>query len=64
LDTNNFHLPVREMTVTLDDVACLLDIPVTGRLIEEEELDHDQGKKLLQDELCFTEAEARAEVKK
>jgi hypothetical protein len=39
-------------------------IPITGRLIEEEELDHDQGVERLQDKLCFTEAEARAEVKK
>ena len=27
--------------------VCLLDIPITGRLIKEEELDHDQSKKLL-----------------
>ena len=37
---------------------------ITGRLIEEEELEHDDGIKLLQDELLFTEANARAEVKK
>jgi len=51
------------MTVTLDDVACLLDIPITVRLIEEEELDHDKDIELLQEELYFTEAEAWAEVK-
>jgi len=32
-ETNNFHLPVGEMTITLDDVACLLDIPIAGRLM-------------------------------
>jgi len=63
-DAISFHLPVGEMTITLDDVACLLDIPITGRLIEEEELSHDQGIELLQEELGFTEAEAKAEVKK
>jgi len=56
-------MPIREMTVTLDDVACLLHISITGRLIEEEELDHEEGIKLLQDELCFTEANARSQVK-
>jgi len=56
---------VREMTITLDDVVCLLDIPITWRLIEEEEeLDHDHGIELLQDELFFTNADVRAEVKK
>jgi len=50
------------MTVTLDDVTCLLDIPIIG-LVEEEELDHDHCIELLQDELLYTKAEARAEVK-
>nr|XP_012570500.1 protein MAIN-LIKE 1-like [Cicer arietinum] len=29
-DTNNFHLPIGEMTITLDDVSSLLHIPITG----------------------------------
>ena len=38
--------------------------PHPWSLIEEEELEHDEGiEQLLQDELHFTEAEARAEVK-
>jgi len=32
-ETSSFHLPVGEMTITLDDVASLQDIPVAGRLI-------------------------------
>ncbi|KAJ1435737.1 Aminotransferase-like, plant mobile domain [Sesbania bispinosa] len=31
-DTCSFHLPVREMTITLDDVSSLLHLPVTGHL--------------------------------
>jgi len=42
------------MIVTLDDVACLLDIPVAGRLIQEDELSHDRGVELLENELLFT----------
>jgi hypothetical protein len=38
--TNNFYLSVGEMTITQDDVACLLDIPITRKLIEEEELSY------------------------
>jgi len=50
-DTSSFHLLVGEMTVKLDDVACLLGIPITDRLIHEEELSHERGIELLQDEL-------------
>ena len=39
VEANSFHLPDGEMTVTLDDVACLLDIRIVGRLIAEEDID-------------------------
>ena len=29
-ETSNFHLPVREVTITLYDVASLLHLPITG----------------------------------
>jgi len=35
------------MTVTLDDAACLLDIPVIGRLIVEEDIKYEAGMELL-----------------
>ena len=53
-ETNNVHLPIGEMTVTLDDVACLLDIPIARRLIEEDELSHDRGVELMENGLFFT----------
>ncbi|KAJ1433523.1 Aminotransferase-like, plant mobile domain [Sesbania bispinosa] len=31
-DTCSFHLPLGEMTITLDDVSSLLHLPITGRL--------------------------------
>jgi len=52
-ETNNFHLPVGEMTITLDDVAYLLDILIAGPLIEENDLDHDHGVELLVNHLLF-----------
>ncbi|XP_006580702.1 protein MAIN-LIKE 1-like [Glycine max] len=31
-ETSTFHLPVGELTITLDDVASLLHLPITGEL--------------------------------
>ncbi|RHN49885.1 putative protein-serine/threonine phosphatase [Medicago truncatula] len=61
-ETSSFHLPVGEMTVTLDDVACLLDIPIVGRLIEEDDLDHCVGVELLENQLLFTVEDAMEQV--
>jgi len=33
-ETNNFNLPVGEMTITVDDVVYLLHIPIEGKLIK------------------------------
>jgi len=33
-ETSSFHLPVGEMTIILDDVACLLHIPIKGDHVE------------------------------
>ncbi|VAH30007.1 unnamed protein product [Triticum turgidum subsp. durum] len=30
-ETNTFHLPVGEMTVTLQDVSCLWELPIHGK---------------------------------
>jgi len=32
-ETSSFHLPFGEMTVALDDVACLLHLPIDGMLL-------------------------------
>jgi len=60
-ETSNFHLPVGEMTITLDDVACLLDIPVTRRIIEERDLTYEHCIFLLENELLFTLQDAMKE---
>lgn len=62
-ETSIFHLPVREMSVTLDDVVCLIDIPIVGRLIVEEDIEYADDIVLLQTKLGFTEAEAQTEVR-
>ncbi|KAJ1390986.1 Aminotransferase-like, plant mobile domain [Sesbania bispinosa] len=46
-DTSSFHLPVGEMTITLDDVNNLLHIPVHGRFFFLPSLGKDEAKELL-----------------
>jgi len=61
-ETNNFHLHVGEMTITLDDVTSLLDIAVVGRLIQEDDLDPDHGVEMLVNHLLFSMEEAVEQV--
>jgi len=61
-ETSNFHLPVGEMTITLDDVASLIDIPVAGRLIQDDELDPYHGVEILVNHLLFPVEEAVDQV--
>jgi len=51
-------MPVGEMTITLDDMVSLLNIPVAGRLIQEDDLDHDHGVELMVNHLLFPVEEA------
>ncbi|GAU21454.1 hypothetical protein TSUD_32850 [Trifolium subterraneum] len=32
-ETGTFHLPIGEMTITLDDVSCLLHISISGKML-------------------------------
>jgi len=41
-ETCSFHLPFGEMTVTLDDVACLLHLPIDGMLISHGSISRDE----------------------
>ena len=60
--TNSFHLPVGEMTVILDDVACLLGIPITGRVLHDRELTRDEGILMMQKDLHFAAMAAAKKV--
>jgi len=42
-ETSTFHMPLGEMTVTLDDVACLTHLQIEGRILS-------HGKKMLRHE--------------
>jgi len=63
-ETSSFHLHVREMTMTLDDVACLLGIPITERLLPDRELTREEGLEMMQVDLLFTAEAAAKEMTK
>jgi Plant mobile domain len=40
-ETHTFHLPVGEMTVTLEDVSCLWGLPINGYRFEDDNWEED-----------------------
>nr|XP_004509994.1 protein MAIN-LIKE 1-like [Cicer arietinum] len=46
-DTSSFHLPIGEMTITLDDVSSLLHIPITGAFFSVNVFNKDEGADIL-----------------
>jgi len=63
-ETSSFHLPVGNRTITLDDVACLLGIPITRRLLPDRELTREEGLEMMQADLLLTEEDAAKELRK
>jgi hypothetical protein len=46
-ETSSFHLPMGEITVTLDDVSCLLHLPNGSGLLEHQSLNRVDGIDLM-----------------
>ncbi|KAH1249907.1 Protein MAIN-LIKE 1 [Glycine max] len=61
-ETSNFHLPVGELTITLDDVSSLLHLPVIGDLHAFEPLHVDDAIHMLVNLLMVSPKFARAET--
>ena len=61
-ETSSFHLPVGELTITLDDVASLLHLPITGTFHSFEPLHVDEAVIMLVELLDVSGEEARAET--
>ena len=49
-ETNTFHMPFGEMTIT-DDVGTILDIPLTGRSVSADLLSHEAAIDLVNSQL-------------
>ena len=62
-ETNSFHLPVGEMTITLDDVSNLLHLPIVGHFYTQETLDSDSTNDLLVESLRVDRALAYEETR-
>ncbi|KAL5161691.1 Protein MAIN-LIKE 1 [Glycine soja] len=61
-ETSTFHLPVGELTITLDDVSSLLHLPITGALHSFHALSTEETKFLLTELLEVSTEEARVET--
>ena len=61
-ETSNFHLPVEELTITLDDVASLLHLPIIGAFHSFEPLHVDEAVLMLVELHEVSGEEARAET--
>jgi len=61
-ETSSFHLPVGEVTITLDDVASLLHLPTIGAFHTFDTLHVNEAVLMLVELLEVTKDEARAET--
>ncbi|KAH1242449.1 Protein MAIN-LIKE 1 [Glycine max] len=61
-ETSSFHLPVGEVTITLNDVSSLLHLPVVGDLHAFQPLHVDDAVQMLVDLLMISTEDARAEI--
>jgi hypothetical protein len=46
-ETSSFHLPFGEMTVTLDDMSCLLHLPIDDMLLSHETISRDDAVEMM-----------------
>ncbi|KAL5152995.1 Protein MAIN-LIKE 1 [Glycine soja] len=58
-ETSTFHLPVAELTITLDDVSSILHLPITGALHSFHALSTEEARFLLTELLEVSTEEAR-----
>eukprot|EP00268_Persea_americana_P002268 TRINITY_DN10672_c0_g1_i8.p1 TRINITY_DN10672_c0_g1~~TRINITY_DN10672_c0_g1_i8.p1 ORF type:complete len:248 (+),score=26.44 TRINITY_DN10672_c0_g1_i8:166-909(+) len=61
-ETNTFHMPFGEMTITLDDVSTILGIHVTGKAVSVEQLSFERSKTLVEHGLAVTSQQAHEEL--
>ncbi|XP_068498987.1 protein MAIN-LIKE 2-like [Phaseolus vulgaris] len=62
-ETNSFHLPVGEMTITLDDVSSLLHLPILGQFPTYVPLEYNGAATILAELLGVDETRGKAEMR-
>lgn len=63
-ETNSFHLPIGEMSMTLDDVSNILHIPIAGQFCSYITIDSNTAITLLVNLLAVDFGDASAETRK
>ncbi|GAU51789.1 hypothetical protein TSUD_415750, partial [Trifolium subterraneum] len=65
-ETGTFHLRIGEMTITLDDVSCLLHIPITGKMLNHAgtSCTMEEGQDMCEELLNFSREDAQEEFDK
>ncbi|KAK2363244.1 protein MAIN-LIKE [Trifolium repens] len=53
-ETSIFHLPIGEIDITLDDVQCLLHIPIEGKFLNHRKMTRDEGAGMVSSFLGVT----------
>ena len=61
-ETSSFHLPIEELTITLNDVASLLHFPITGVFHTFDAIDVEEVVDLLVELLEVSTQEAKDET--
>lgn len=61
-ETLSFHLPLGDISITLDDVSCLLHLPIRGRLLGHWRITKDETFEMMIDYLGDDPAETNEEL--
>ena len=62
-DTNTFHMPFGEISITLDDVSCLLHLPIMGQFPTFDSLDNSGALLVMSELLGVQSGPANAEMR-
>ncbi|KAI5408338.1 hypothetical protein KIW84_054241 [Lathyrus oleraceus] len=63
LETSSFHMPFGEMSITLDDVACLLHLPIRGIFWSPQDVTEELAVELAVDYLGVSQGQAQSHVR-
>lgn len=61
-ETSSFHLPYSEMSITLDNVSCLLHLPINGRFLDHGRVTKDDTIEMMVKYLGVDPKKAMKEV--
>lgn len=60
---SSFHIPHGEISITLDDVLCLLHLPIRGRLLDHSRITRYDALEMMVDYLGTDPYDALKEIK-